>query len=112
MNDVDRDGKWQCLIIHAHLGHYHVLIFRNYQKQCFSDPFKLADFAASMTSADGEDLQRVLSSLVSFFEPHEQQIIRSDQCRPIKNYLFRVLLHWIPCSMEIQSERKNQIFEH
>jgi ATP-dependent Lon protease len=31
----------------------------------FSDPFKLADFAASMTSADGADLQRVLSSLVS-----------------------------------------------
>lgn len=33
----------------------------------FSDPFKLADFAASMTSADGEELQRVLSSLVIFF---------------------------------------------
>ena len=35
----------------------------------FSDPFKLADFAASMTSADGEDLQRVLSSLVSQIHP-------------------------------------------
>jgi ATP-dependent Lon protease len=33
----------------------------------FSDPFKLADFAASLTSADAEDLQRVLSSLVSPF---------------------------------------------
>ncbi|CAE7788788.1 unnamed protein product, partial [Symbiodinium microadriaticum] len=29
----------------------------------FSDPFKLADFAASITSADGEDLQRVLRAL-------------------------------------------------
>jgi hypothetical protein len=30
----------------------------------FSDPFKLADFAASLTSADADDLQRVLASLV------------------------------------------------
>jgi len=29
----------------------------------FSDPFKLADFAASITSADGEDLQRVMAAL-------------------------------------------------
>ena len=54
--------EW-CICIHYYiLCSIFLLAFCRASRTDFSDPMKLADFAASITSADGSDLQRVLSA--------------------------------------------------
>ena len=93
----------------------------------FSDPYKLADFAASITSADGEDLQRVLRALdveerlgialellnkekeVAKFQREINEQVEKNISKQQREYMLREQLKTIKGELGIEKDDKDEL---